>query len=662
MSVASKFWRTTVGLLEVSPAPSKVALVWGLLSKHKHSDELVGPLYQAENYLTRFLLKSNKVKESCNTPSLWRMLLWLYHRRCFKNQEEYYRTISKYTKPTDQLEPLKGLLFRSLQDSPGTKALIMDTLKYYCNNPVGVEFSGPCQKSLQELMVEKEDIGEDAIDEDEFIDSSNASGLLSSENKVYEYYGSQWVKKHGLDATRELSYPSAALPELSKFNFYHQKLAYQYTYLNNHQYPGSVIPFPYQRLSSPIYYNQFPITIYNPTSNPINPVLYSNPILHSTQKVPSQSYPPKLYAGSPTPIVTPYYLFSKCAGLEDFPQTISKLAAQFSSLDEDNNGLLSQEEWERDILKQIEKTNSGINNLFVNSVFNLVDKDGNSAMDFTELLQAVEMEGVNKDGEINQIEFELFWLKIQVSGGNPLVIPEMESSNSILDDSKIMDIAFKLLDLDGSNQITYTEFLQLDLDRDGMVGFLEFYYFLSRLALEDGVNGVGENDDENLYILQWLKEAKKLPLKMLKLSFITFDQADLDFNGGLDSLEYLRLKEGVIVAYSQESHKLLFDLNDMNGDGFITIEEEEALLKFAETEEEEEEESTSFVKFGPYTNENHDQKAEPRLMLRSDTNGDGKISKAEYIAQSEANIKCHINQNNIQLISDVLSFDMTITF
>ena len=460
----------------------------------------------------------------------------------------------------------------------------------------------------------------------------------------------------------EPSYPSVALPELSKFHFYPQKSAYQYTYLNNHQYPGSVIPFPYQRLSLPIYYNQFPIPIYNPTSNPINPALHYTPILHSTQNVPSQSYQPTLYAGSQIPIVTPYYLFSKCAGLEDFPQTISKLAAQFSSLDEDNNGLLSQEEWERDILKQIEKTNSGINNLFVNSVFNLVDKDGNSAMDFTELLQAVEMEGVNKDGEINQIEFELFWLKIQVSGGNPLVIPETESSNSVLDDSKIMDIAFKLLDLDGSNQITYTEFLQLDLDRDGMVGFLEFHYFLSRLALEDGVNGVGESDDENLYILQWLKEAKKLPLKMLKLSFITFDQADLDFNGGLDSLEYLRLKEGVIVAYSEESHKLLFDLNDMNGDGFITIEEEEALLKFAETEEEQEEQSTSFVKFGPYRNENYDQKAEPRLMLRSDTNGDGKISKEEYIAQSEANIKCHINQNNIQLISDVLSFDMTITF
>ena len=73
---------------------------------------------------------------------------------------------------------------------------------------------------------------------------------------------------------------------------------------------------------------------------------------------------------------------------------------------------------------------------------------------------------------------------------------------------------------------------------------------------------------------------------MLKLSFITFDQADLDFNGGLDSLEYLRLKEGVIVAYSEESHKLLFDLNDMNGDGFITIEEEEALLSLAQSEEE----------------------------------------------------------------------------
>merc|ERR1712038_830794 len=193
----------------------------------------------------------------------------------------------------------------------------------------------------------------------------------------------------------------------------------------------------------------------------------------------------------------------------------------------------------------------------------------------------------------------------------------------------------------------------------------EFYYFLLRLSLDDGLQTsrktVNGNNVED-YVSKWLNEANKLPLKMLKLSFTAFDQADADFNGGLDSLEYLRLKEGVIIAYSQESHKLLFDLNDMNGDGFITIEEEEALLKFAETEEEEEEESTSFVKFGPYRNENHDQKAEPRLMLRSDTNGDGKISKAEYIAQSEANIKCHINQNNIQLISDVLSFDMTITF
>ena len=79
-------------------------------------------------------------------------------------------------------------------------------------------------------------------------------------------------------------------------------------------------------------------------------------------------------------------------------------------------------------------------------------------------------------------------------------------------------------------------------------------------------------------------------------------------------------------------------------------------------EEEDASNETNFVKFGPYVNDNDELKPEARLMLRSDTNGDGKISKEEYIAQSEANIKCHINENNIQLISDVLAFDMTITF
>ena len=459
----------------------------------------------------------------------------------------------------------------------------------------------------------------------------------------------------------DLSNPSFALPGLLKFPLSQHPLAYQKPFSYNYLHPSWPVPFPYQRLTTQTYPQQLPlVTTYNPSAyQPHSPFLF-NPTPYSTPNVHSYSHLLPTYALPQQQLVTPYYLFSKCAGLEEFPQTISKLAAQFSTLDEDNNGLLSQEEWERDILKQIENTNSGINNLFLHSVFNLVDNDGNYAIDFTELLQAVEMEGVNKDGEINQIEFELFWLKVQVSGGSPLLIQEgSESNNGVLEDSAIMKIAFNLLDLNHSNRVTYTEFLQLDLDRDGEVGYLEFYYFLSRLALEDGVDGIVENHDEAEYVSKWLREAKKLPLKMLKLSFTTFDQADIDFNGGLDSLEYLRLKEGVIIAYSQESHKLLFDLNDMNGDGFITIEEEEALLSLAQSEEDEN--STNLVKFGTYRNKKDDQRAEPRLMLRSDTNGDGKISKEEYIAQSEANIKCHINQNNIQLISDVLSFDMTIT-
>ena len=55
-----------------------------------------------------------------------------------------------------------------------------------------------------ELMVEKEEFKDDAVDDDEYFERSNSSDSVSSEGNVYEYYGSQWVKKHGLDDTREL--------------------------------------------------------------------------------------------------------------------------------------------------------------------------------------------------------------------------------------------------------------------------------------------------------------------------------------------------------------------------------------------------------------------------------------------------------------------------
>ena len=55
-----------------------------------------------------------------------------------------------------------------------------------------------------ELMVEKEEFEDEAVDDDEYFERSNSSDSVSSEGNIYEYYGSQWVKKHGLDATREL--------------------------------------------------------------------------------------------------------------------------------------------------------------------------------------------------------------------------------------------------------------------------------------------------------------------------------------------------------------------------------------------------------------------------------------------------------------------------
>merc|ERR1712080_93044 len=102
----------------------------------------------------------------------------------------------------------------------------------------------------------------------------------------------------------------------------------------------------------------------------------------------------------------------------------------------------------------------------------------------------------------------------------------------------------------------------------------------------------------------------------------------------------------------------------MDGDGFTTVEEQEALLALAQKQEEkEDQDSSNLVKFGEFRNKSSDRKEGfPRLILNSDTNGDGKISKEEYIAQSEANISCHISGNNIQLVCDVLSFDMTINF
>ena len=55
------------------------------------------------------------------------------------------------------------------------------------------------------------------------------------------------------------------------------------------------------------------------------------------------------------------------------------------------------------------------------------------------------------------------------------------------------------------------------------------------------------------------------------------------------------------------------------------------------------------------------EETKQNIIHPADTNGDGKISKEEYIAQTEASITCRISENNIQLISDILSFDMAIS-
>ena len=96
----------------------------------------------------------------------------------------------------------------------------------------------------------------------------------------------------------------------------------------------------------------------------------------------------------------------------------------------------------------------------------------------------------------------------------------------------------------------------------------------------------------------------------------------------------------------------------MNDDGFITVEEQEALAALGKSQADEE---SDLVKFGEFRKKDYNKNEFPRLILNSDTNGDGKIRKQEYIAQTEASITCRISENNIQLISDILSFDMAIS-
>ena len=456
--------------------------------------------------------------------------------------------------------------------------------------------------------------------------------------------------------TIDLSAPSFSLPTLNGNHFLRRPIPYQQPYayplMNHQQFPPLL---PYQHLP-----HYWPRHAHTPTpyrTHPLPSASLGPPNTYAKQEIMSGTNWPTINVRAKY-AVSPYYLFSKCAGLQEFPEILGKIGAQFSILDENKNGLLSQDEWERDILKQLENTNSGVNKLFVEAVFNLVDKDANNAMDFKELLEVADVVRANKDGAINILEFQLFWLKVEISGAKPLL------PNNTLEEPKdleVMSSAFNLLDENHDNSFTYTEFLQLDLDRDGEVGFLEMYYFLFRLSFDVQAENQAKVKDkmETDYVSEWLNEANRLPLKMLKLSFTKFEQADIDFNGALDSLEYLRLKESVIVAYSQESHKLLFDLNDINGDGYITVEEHEALTTLAQKEVNES--STGNVKFGQFRKKEDCTKDFPRVILNSDTNGDEKISKEEYIAQTEASIKCIITENNIQLISDILSFDMEIT-
>ena len=407
---------------------------------------------------------------------------------------------------------------------------------------------------------------------------------------------------------------------------FNQPYAYRYT-------RPTTLPFPYPRMPTKILPWIRSMKGYQ--------TMYSSPASLA-------GYQPVTHVQSPT-IATPYYLFSKCAGLQEFPETLTKLAAQFSSLDKDGNGLLSKLEWEHDILKQLKNTNTGVNEMFVDSTFKLVDKDGNNAMDFAELLEVSDR---NQDGVINELEFELFWLKIELSEQKPFV---KDISSALIAKIGIMALAFQHLDGDNNQRVKYTEFLQLDLDRDGEVSQLEFYYFLFRLSFDETMVDGGNVNDETEYVSQWLKEANKLPLKMLKLSFTSFDRVDMDFNGGLDNLEYLRLKENLIIAYTQESHKLIFDLNDVNNDGFITIEEQKTLQELTL-----EEVDPNEVRFEDNRSKTPNKKEFAKLISSADANKDGKISKEEYILETETIIKCSITDDAIQLNSDILSFHMRI--
>ena len=150
---ANKYWRSMSTALSTSQTPvSKVSLVLLLMSR---SEASMGYMNQANKYLNEFLLGKNSGNGNTSVI-LWRLLLWICNRSCLQQQETYYKSLSKYAKPTDQFEPLKSLLFRALQDNPGSKALCLDVLHYYCQNPIKTEFSRSFQRELQDLMTEKE--------------------------------------------------------------------------------------------------------------------------------------------------------------------------------------------------------------------------------------------------------------------------------------------------------------------------------------------------------------------------------------------------------------------------------------------------------------------------------------------------------------------------
>merc|ERR1719376_1066084 len=142
---------------------------------------------QAAKFLHDFLFATTIDSDAAGSSSsssasaaadLWRLHLMMENQRCLTHQAEYLKKLSKYSQPADQMEPLKTLLFRALQDCPGSKALFLDAIKYYTENPAAANHSAAsttnqqppmtssagaasglaasCRNELQELMTEKE--------------------------------------------------------------------------------------------------------------------------------------------------------------------------------------------------------------------------------------------------------------------------------------------------------------------------------------------------------------------------------------------------------------------------------------------------------------------------------------------------------------------------